>query len=71
MNFSRLITGLILIVGGFALIVVSFLTSFFILIYGIPILLIGFWIWFNKNEDKIEERLDESKGLNKRKSKKK
>ena len=69
MNTSRLITGLILIVMGFFLIVLSFFEGFFILIYGIPILLIGFWIWFNKNEDVIEERSD-SKVLNKKRGKK-
>ena len=69
MNTSRLITGLILILIGFFLIVLSFFEGFFILIYGIPILLIGFWIWFNKNEDVIEERSD-SKVLNKKRSKK-
>lgn len=65
-NFtSRTITGIILIIIGFILDVVGF---FFwaAWIYGIPILIIGFFVLFNKSEDKIEERKD----LNKKKARK-
>ncbi|MCK5149645.1 hypothetical protein KAJ87_01855 [Candidatus Pacearchaeota archaeon] len=51
---SRTITGIIMIFLGLILIAISFFTSFFILIYGILILIIGFFIFFNKKEDKIE-----------------
>ena len=70
MEISRLITGIFLIATGLVLIAVSFFESFFILIYGVPILFVGIWILFNRSEDKIEIRLDEGKTLNKRKSKK-
>ena len=59
MNISRLITGLIMIIGGFALIVTYFLleknVGWVMLIYGVPIFIIGIVILLNKKEDKIEE----------------
>ncbi len=56
MNFvSRTVTGIILIVFGIALIIMSFWSHFITLIYGIPILILGIFILFNKNEDKIEQ----------------
>jgi len=51
---SRTIIGIIGICLGLVLIVLSFFVSFVALIYGIPILIIGLFILFNKNEDKIE-----------------
>lgn len=65
-SISRLIMGIIFIVGGFVLTVVSFFSSFVFLIYSIPMIIIGIWMLLNKNEDKIEERQD----LNKKKGKK-
>ena len=56
MNFiSRTITGAVLIILGAVLIAVSFFTSLFVLIYGIPIFIVGFFVLFNKKEDEIEE----------------
>jgi len=58
MNISRLITGLVMIIGGLFLIIWSFFikeASWVALIYGIPILIIGIFILLNKKEDKIEE----------------
>lgn len=63
-TISRTITGGIMIFGGLFL---SSLPLFFSisngsfvgLIYGIPILVIGFFILLNYNEDKIERRRDE------------
>lgn len=43
-----------MIVLGLFFIVLSFRISFVFLIYGIPILIIGIIIFFNKKEDKIE-----------------
>ncbi len=54
---SRTITGIALIILGIILISVSINESW-VLIYGIPIILIGFFILFNKKEDKIESRKD-------------
>jgi len=58
--------GILFVVGGFALTIVSFFTSLFFLIYSIPLIVVGIWMLANKNEDKIEERQD----LNKKKGKK-
>ena len=56
MNFiSRTITGLIGILLGIFLIIISILKDPWILIYGIPILIIGIFIFFNKKEDNIEK----------------
>lgn len=60
MKISQLISGIVLIIGGFVLLVVALFNgfgggSFVALIYGIPLLILGFFILFNKNEDKIEQ----------------
>jgi len=51
---SRTITGIVIIGVGIALIVVSFFSLYFLLIYGIPLFILGFFILFNKKEDYIE-----------------
>lgn len=61
-TMSRTITGIIAIILGLILIIISFFTTFFILIYGIPIFIIGIFILFNKKEDEIEEIKNKSKG---------
>jgi membrane-bound ClpP family serine protease len=59
MNFvSRTITGIVLIIVGLVLIILSPKMHFVSLIYGIPFFIIGFFILFNKSEDKIERRKD-------------
>ena len=58
MNASRLIAGIFLIVAGLALTIVSFVFSearIVSLTYGIPALVIGVFIIFNKKEDDIEQ----------------
>ena len=62
---SRIITGVILVIFGIVLIILSFNKSGWILIYGIPIVLIGFFILFNTKEDKIESRKDVKGGKKK------
>ena len=52
---SRTITGIITILLGLFLIILSILKDPWILIYGIPILVIGIFIFFNKKEDDIEK----------------
>ena len=55
-NFtSRTITGVIMIILGLGLITPAFFRFYPTLIYGIPILLIGIYVLFNKKEDKIEQ----------------
>ena len=54
-TISRTITGIFSIFLGLFLIKVSILENFWMLIYGIPILIIGIYILFNKNEDNIEK----------------
>ena len=52
---SRTITGIVTIILGIYLIVISFLEEYWILIYGIPIFIVGIFILFNKKEDQIEK----------------
>lgn len=52
---SRIITGVIAIILGLFLILFSILRYILLLIYGIPIFIIGFFIFFNKKEDNIEK----------------
>ncbi len=61
---SRIITGILLIFLGLFLMFVPMIFnegSFIIWFYGIPILILGIAVLFNKNEDKIEE-IKKSKG---------
>lgn len=59
MNISRLITGIVMISIGLGLslipLFISLKNPFISLIYGIPILIIGFFILFNKKEDVVEQ----------------
>lgn len=57
-TLSRTLAGGAMIILGLVLIVVGYLISLFIWIYGIPILIIGLFIFFNKKEDEIERRKD-------------
>jgi len=52
---SRKITGGILIISGLILIILSVYTQFVTLIYGMLILVIGTFIFFNRKEDEIEK----------------
>jgi len=54
-TISRTITGIFIIFLGLFLIIFSIIKDLWILIYGIPILIIGFLIFFNKKEDDIEK----------------
>ena len=58
MDMSRLITGWVLVLIGIVLIFVPFFVenrvSFISWIYGIPVLIMGLFIFFNKNENEIE-----------------
>jgi len=56
-TISRTITGIVLIILGIILLFVS-VNELWVLLYGIPIILIGFFILFNKKEDQIESRKD-------------
>lgn len=64
MKTSQLITGIILILGGIALAIGSFFSTFIFLIYSVILIILGIFILFNKNEDKIEERKDLNKNKN-------
>lgn len=57
MKPNRLFTGTILSIVGIVLIVISFFVKIFyvLLIYGIPLFIIGVVILFNKKEDEIEQ----------------
>jgi len=54
MHLSQLIMGIIFTLGGLVLTIVSFFTEFFVLIYGLPLLVLGIFILLNKKEDVIE-----------------
>jgi membrane-bound ClpP family serine protease len=70
MNFiSRTITGGILIIIGLILTILSVYTQGVTLFHGIPILIIGFFIFFNKKEDEIEQIRGEKKSERRKKRK--
>ena len=54
-TISRTITGILTILLGLFLIIIAIFKEFWLLIYGVPIFVIGFFIFFNKKEDDIEE----------------
>ena len=54
MHISQLIIGIIFIIGGLVLTVIAFFASLFILIYGLPLLIIGLFILLNRKEDVVE-----------------
>lgn len=54
MHISQLIIGTIFTIGGLILTVVAFFASLFILIYGLPLLIIGLVILLNRKEDAVE-----------------
>jgi len=54
-TLSRTITGTLAMLLGLFLIVISVSKEFEILIYGIPIFIVGIFILFNKKEDEIEK----------------
>ena len=54
-TLSRTITWIVFIALGFVLIVVSILYNLSTLIYGVPMFIIGIFIFFNKREDEIEK----------------
>lgn len=59
---SRTITGILTIMLGVFLTAIAIFSEIWILIYGVPILIIGFFILFNKKEDVIEGIKSRSKG---------
>jgi membrane-bound ClpP family serine protease len=66
-TISRTITGIVMILLGLGLIMFSFLESLFLLIYGIPLVVIGCFVLFNEKEDTIEKIKDRSEQENKQK----
>jgi len=66
MNISRLIFGAVFFIVGMLLIVLAFFTAWLVGIYGIILLILGVVIFFNKKEDKIEQRKDLNKKGNKK-----
>jgi glucose dehydrogenase len=50
--------GLVFLIGGIFFIVLSILTSWWFIFYGVPLLILGIWLLLNKSEDKIEKRKD-------------
>ncbi len=58
MNYGQLFSGLALIIFGFVLVIIPLAVGDKVgyggIIFGAPIIILGFYILFNKNEDKIE-----------------
>ena len=52
---SRVIAGSFMVLTGIILLVVAFFGLWWVLIYAIPLLVIGLFVLFNKKEDIIEE----------------
>ncbi len=58
--------GLLFLAAGIFFIILSIFTVWWMLFYGIPLVIIGVAILLNKNEDKIEQRQDLNKKGSKR-----
>jgi hypothetical protein len=58
MSISRLIMGWLFLIGGIFFIILTILTAWWFIFYGIVLLILGIWLLLNKSEDKIEERKD-------------
>lgn len=54
---SRTLAGGVMIVVGLILVIVAFF-NWVSLIYGLPILILGLFIFFNRKEDKVERIKD-------------
>ncbi len=55
-TLSRRITGSLAMLVGLVLVIFSIVKTVPVfLVYGIPVLIIGIYIFFNKKEDEIEE----------------
>lgn len=52
---SRTITGILAVLFGLFLTILGIFKDPWVLIYGIPIIIIGIFIFLNKKEDNIEE----------------
>lgn len=61
-TLSRTITGTLAVILGLFLIIISIAKEPWVLIYGIPILILGIFILFNKKEDDIEIIKTKAKG---------
>ena len=61
MRKGQLITGLVFIILGIGIFILSFFTSWSLIIYSALLFVLGGFILFNKGEDKIEERKDLNK----------
>jgi membrane-bound ClpP family serine protease len=59
MDTSRILVGMLLTLIGLILVITSVFTSWIarlvLLMYGIPALILGIFILFNKKEDEIEQ----------------
>jgi hypothetical protein len=50
--------GLILLIGGIGFTILSIFTAWWMIFYGIPLIILGIALLLNKHEDKIEKRKD-------------
>jgi|TARA_Y100000310_G_C20598816_1_gene771918 uncharacterized integral membrane protein len=62
MLISQAIMGWVMIVVGIVLLVFAFLGTWFLIIYAIPLILLGIFILNNRKEDEIE-KIKKKKGV--------
>lgn len=58
MSISRLVSGLVFLIGGMFFIILAILTAWWFIFYGVILFVLGVLLLLNKNEDKIEKRKD-------------
>ncbi len=63
---ARKIIGIFVAISGVGFIVWAFFSVWWLLFYGVPLAAIGIAIFFNKSEEKIEERKDLNKSEGKK-----
>lgn len=55
---SRLIVGIVFILAGLSFVFLSFFAPWWMVLYSIPLFIIGIFVLMNESEDKIEKRKD-------------
>jgi membrane-bound ClpP family serine protease len=66
MDISRGVTGFLFLIFGMVFMFFSVYSSFFLWIFSIAFLIVGFFILFNNKEDLIEQRKDIKNKRNKK-----
>jgi len=59
----RIVTGIGLCMFGVAMTLAAIFSVWWLILYGIPSIIVGIVLFFNKGEDRIEERKDLNKSV--------